>query len=355
MSIVQTVIGVGERAPWPDTLTRAAINWLVGRTRRELSGSSTDADRSFAQDMARYPIAVHVDEANAQHYEIPAEFFALVLGPQRKYSCCLYGDGLETLATAEERALEVSAEHAMLADGQRILELGCGWGSLSLWMARKFPSGRITSVSNSNSQRDFISWVARAQGLSNLEVITADMNDFRPSGRFDRVVSIEMFEHMANWRPLLERMRDCLESDGRMFMHVFSNEQASYRFSVDDKEDWIAQHYFTGGIMPSHDLIRFFPDCFTVDAEWRWNGRHYQRTAQDWLQNFDRNSDVIFEILRGVYGRDARLWQRRWRLFFLATMGLFGYADGEEWGVSHYRLAPVSATHRYISAFGGAD
>jgi cyclopropane-fatty-acyl-phospholipid synthase len=343
MSIVQTMIEVGENVPWPDTLTRAAINWLVGRTRRTLSGSSTDADHRFARDMAPYPIAVNVEEANAQHYEIPAGLFELVLGPQRKYSCCLYNAGTDTLAAAEERALDVSAEHAALADGQRILELGCGWGSLSLWMARQYPSARITSVSNSHSQRAFIAATARTQGLSNLDVVTADMNDLTPAGRFDRVVSVEMFEHMANWRPLLQRMRDCLEPDGRMFMHVFTNTHASYRFAADDKNDWIAQHYFTGGIMPSHDLIRFFPDCFTVDAEWRWNGRHYQRTAQDWLRNFDRNADAIFEILKGVYGRDARLWQRRWRLFFLATAGLFGHAGGEEWGVSHYRLTPVSA------------
>ena len=236
-----------------------------------------------------------------------------------------------------------SAEHALLADGQRILELGCGWGSLSLWMARHYPAAHITSVSNSHSQRAFITAAARAQGLANLEVVTTDMNDFQPAGRFDRVVSVEMFEHMANWRPLLQRMRDCLEPDGRMFMHVFSNKHASYRFAADDKEDWIAQHYFTGGIMPSHDLIRHFPDCFTVEADWYWNGRHYQRTAQDWLKNFDRNAGAIFDLLRGIYGRDARLWQRRWRLFFLATAGLFGHAGGDEWGVSHYRLTPVSS------------
>jgi cyclopropane-fatty-acyl-phospholipid synthase len=342
MSIVQAMIGVGESVPWPDKVSLTAINWLVARTRQKLSRASLEAESRFARDMAPYPIAVHVDAANAQHYEIPAAFFVLVLGPQRKYSSCLYDDGAETLEAAEERALEVSAEHAKLADGQRILELGCGWGSLSLWMARHYPSAKITSVSNSNSQRESIMSVARGWGLSNLDVVTADMNDFHPVGRFDRVVSVEMFEHMANWQPLLERMRDCLERDGRMFMHVFSHKHASYRFATDDKEDWIAQHYFTGGIMPSHGLIRQFPDCFTVEDEWCWNGRHYQRTALDWLKNFDRNAEGIFKILRDVYGRDARLWQRRWRLFFLATAGLFGHADGEEWGVSHYRLAPSS-------------
>jgi cyclopropane-fatty-acyl-phospholipid synthase len=341
MSITQAMIGVGENVPWPDAVTQAAIKLLVGRTRRQLRRATDDADLRFAQEMAAYPIAVHVAEANAQHYEIPAEFFALTLGPQRKYSCCLYDDGSDTLAAAEERALRVSAEHAALADGQHILELGCGWGSLSLWMARHFPAARITSVSNSNSQREYITGQAEALGLANLDVITADMNGFRPHGRFDRVVSIEMFEHMANWQPLLRRMRDCLEADGRMFMHVFSSQRGPYRFAADDKDDWIAQHCFTGGIMPSHGLIRQFPDCFTVDAEWWWNGRHYARTAQDWLNNFDRTADAIFGILKDAYGDDARLWQRRWRLFFLATAGLFGHAAGHEWGVSHYKLTPA--------------
>ena len=341
MSFVQTMTSFGESVPLPDIVTRTAINLLVGRTRRVLSHAPQDADRAFASAMAPYPIAINTADANAQHYEIPADFFNLVLGPQRKYSSCLYDDGIETLAAAEERALQVTAEHAGLAEGQRILELGCGWGWLSLWMARHFPAAQITSVSNSNSQREFIAGKARTEGLANLRVVTTDMNEFQPVGRFDRVVSVEMFEHMANWQPLLRRMRDCLEADGRMFMHVFANRHASYRFEIDDKEDWIAQHYFTGGIMPSRGLIRQFPDCFSIDAEWWWNGRHYQRTAQDWLANFDRNSDAVFEVLKRVYGRDARLWQRRWRLFFLATAGLFGHAEGFHWGVSHYRLKPA--------------
>jgi cyclopropane-fatty-acyl-phospholipid synthase len=263
------------------------------------------------------------------------------LGPQRKYSCCLYENAIDTLAEAEERALTVTAEHADLSDGQRILELGCGWGSLSLWMARRYPSARIVAVSNSHSQRAYITGVATACGLSNLEVVTADMNAFVPEGRLDRVVSVEMFEHMSNWRPLLERMRDCLMRDGRMFIHIFTNAHAPYRFAVDDKTDWIAQHYFTGGVMPSHALIRQFPDCFAVEAQWRWSGEHYRRTAQDWLANFDRGGAKLTAVLERVYGRDAGLWRRRWRMFFLATMGLFGHADGAEWGVSHYRLIPA--------------
>jgi cyclopropane-fatty-acyl-phospholipid synthase len=340
MSFVQAMTGFGESVPLPDMVTRAAISMMVSRTRQKLSRAPEQADREFASAMAPYPIAINTLEANTQHYEIPSDFFTLVLGPQRKYSSCLYDGVVDTLAEAEERALDETGAHAALADGQQILELGCGWGSLSLWMARHYPEAQITSVSNSHSQREFISGRAMAEGLNNLTVVTADMNEFRPAGRFDRVVSVEMFEHMANWQPLLARMRDCLERDGRMFMHVFANRQASYRFNVADKEDWIAQHYFTGGIMPSRNLIRQFPECFTVEQEWWWNGTHYQRTALDWLKNFDRNSGAVLDVLKRVYGREARLWQRRWRLFFLATAGLFGHAGGDEWGVSHYRLVP---------------
>jgi cyclopropane-fatty-acyl-phospholipid synthase len=342
MTLLAKMIGIGERLPLPDVITRAAIASLVGRTAREMRATENDADRAFAEAMAGYPIAMHVDAANAQHYELPEEFFARILGPQRKYSCCLYESGVGSLREAEERALAVTAEHAGLADGQRILELGCGWGALSLWMARHYRTARIVAVSNSHSQRAFISAVARAAGFSNLEVVTADMNGFVPAGRFDRVVSVEMFEHMANWRPLLRRVRDCLDPNGRMFMHVFTNVRAPYRFEVADEGDWIAQHFFTGGVMPSHDLIRQFGDCFTVENEWRWNGRNYALTAADWLRNFDRNTGPIRTILKQVYGRDARLWERRWRLFFLATMGLFAHSDGNEWGVSHYRLVPIA-------------
>jgi cyclopropane-fatty-acyl-phospholipid synthase len=341
MSLAQTAGYYGERLPLPDLVSKAAISLLVGRTQRKLSGRLDETNARVARDMADYPIATHTADANAQHYEIPADFFALCLGPQRKYSCCLYDNGIDNLADAEERALTVTAEHAALADGQRILELGCGWGSLSLWMARHYPAARITSVSNSHSQRAYILSRAQAEGLSNLDVITADMNEFVPPGRFDRIVSVEMFEHMSSWTRLLQRLRRCITDDGRLFLHVFTHRTTPYRFHIDDKDDWIAQHFFTGGIMPSHQLIRQFPDLFSVEHEWRWNGAHYQKTAQHWLENYDCNADAALAILRQVYGADAALWQRRWRLFFLATMGLFGHRGGTEWGVSHYRLQPA--------------
>ena len=342
MSVIQSAIPVFERLPLPDALSRAAVSYLVGRTRDKMANAPGDINKRFAALMPNYPIAESVDDANAQHYEEPAAFFDLVLGPNRKYSCCYYDTATSTLAEAEESALARTAENALLADGQRILELGCGWGSLSLWMASHYPNASITAVSNSNSQRAFIMGEAQKRGLTNLVVITADMNSFDPKQRFDRVVSVEMFEHMANWRALLTRVRSWLKPNGMLFFHVFTHKSAPYRFEKDDKEDWIAQHFFTGGIMPSQDLILEFGDLFALDASWRWSGTHYRRTADHWLENFDRNAGAVDAVLRQTYGADAALWRRRWRLFFLATAGLFGFADGAEWGVGHYRLRPVA-------------
>jgi cyclopropane-fatty-acyl-phospholipid synthase len=342
MTAIATAIKAFEGAPLPDPLRRAAVNLLVGNARRALA-TGADDDAGFARDMASRPIAEHTAAANDQHYELPADFFEYILGPRLKYSCCLYPTGRESLAEAEDLALAETCERAGLANGQDVLELGCGWGSLSLWMARAYPGSRIVSVSNSASQRAFIEARARDLGLTNLAVVTADMNDFHIDRRFDRIVSVEMFEHMANWRALLEGCRGWLRPDGSLFVHVFSHRSAAYRFDHGDPDDWIAQHFFTGGVMPSHALMRAFPDLFEVEADWRWSGTHYQRTADDWLANYDRNSGAIGAILREVYGPEATLWGRRWRLFFLATAGLFGHAGGFHWGVSHYRLKPVRA------------
>jgi cyclopropane-fatty-acyl-phospholipid synthase len=341
MSIVGAAIRAGEGVAWPDPVLRAAVRWLVGRTQRRLSVEGASADRDFARQMAEFPIAINTSDANAQHYEVPAEFFRLMLGPQRKYSCCYYKGATDTLADAEENALAETAQHAALADGQQILELGCGWGSLSLWMARNYPASRITAVSNSHSQRIAVERRAASEGLSNLSVVTADMNSFAPQGRFDRIVSVEMFEHMSNWRALLERAASWLTPEGALFLHVFAHRSSPYRFETADRSDWIAQHFFTGGIMPSRELIQQFRDVMQVEQSWWWNGSHYRRTATHWLENFDRNAPAIETILQDVYGPAAPLWKRRWRLFLLATEGLFGYGGGEEWGVSHYRLRPA--------------
>ncbi|WP_075289457.1 SAM-dependent methyltransferase [Pararhizobium arenae] len=341
MNMLALAINAAERAPIGDGMTLSAIDFLCGRTRRRLEATSADTENAFVETMTKFPIATHTQDANRQHYEVPAEFFALVLGPQRKYSSCLYPSADTTLAEAENYALSDTVRHAAIEDGMRILELGCGWGSLSLHLARQFPNSRITSVSNSASQRAHILALARASGLDNLEVVTADMNDFSTDDRFDRIVSVEMFEHMSNWRMLLERLRGWLTPQGKLFLHVFTHRNRSYRFDHDDPADWIARHFFTGGIMPAHDLPHRFGDLFSVEHEWRWSGTNYRRTALDWLANFDRNIEDIRPILQKVYGRDASLWQQRWRLFFLATAGLFGHEDGKVWGVGHYLLAPA--------------
>ena len=338
MNVITLATCLIERTPVPDVFVRLGIAALCQRTRRKLATVAPSADRDFAAATAALPIAEHVADANTQHYEVPAAFFEAVLGPQRKYSCCLFRSSTEDLAVAEEDALTETAAHADLADGQTILELGCGWGSLSLWMARTYPNARIVAVSNSHSQRRFIEGRAHAEGLTNLTVRTTDINAFDPGGTFDRIVSVEMFEHMLNWRLLLERVRGWLKPDGRLFMHVFTHDHVPYRFDHADKEDWIAQHFFTGGVMPSHGYIREFADILAVEQEWRWSGTHYRDTARLWLRNFDKSADAVRRILTEVYGEDAALWLRRWRLFFLATEGLFGHADGAVWGVSHYRL-----------------
>ena len=346
MSLVSNTLTAFEGAPLPDPVRKAAIQILVSGARRQAAQAGPDADAAFARQMAERPIAEHTDAANEQHYEVPAEFFLNCLGPRLKYSSCLYAPG-DTLGQAEDRALTETVAHADLRDGQQILELGCGWGSLSLWMARTLPNARITSVSNSASQGEFIRGRAAAEGLTNLTVVTADMNDFEPpapllkTGGFDRVVSVEMFEHMANWRALLTRVRGWLKPNGRLFIHIFTHKTGPYRFDVEDEADWIAQHFFAGGVMPSHNLMRQFPDLFEVEQDWRWSGTHYEKTALHWLENYDRNIATIRPVLRQVYGDKAVLWHRRWRLFFLATAGLFGHRNGEEWGVSHYRLKPA--------------
>jgi cyclopropane-fatty-acyl-phospholipid synthase len=342
MSFASRIIGTAERVPLPDLVIRTAVQRLCSRTATRLASGGAESDALFADEMAARAIAGYADEARAPHHEVPAAFFARVLGPNRKYSCCYYKEAESTLQEAEEEALRQTVEHADLAGGQSILELGCGWGSLSLWMARQFPNSQVTAISNSHAQREYIEWEAAVRGLKNLRVAAADMDGFDPERPFDRIVSVEMFEHIINWRQLMTRVRSWLAADGRFFMHIYSHRSRAYRFDHADGEEWIAQHFFSGGVMPSHHLIRQYSDLFEVEKEWRWSGTHYQRTALDWLGNFDSNRDEIESILGEVYGNDTALWMRRWRGFLLATAGLFGYADGSEWGVSHYRMKAAS-------------
>jgi cyclopropane-fatty-acyl-phospholipid synthase len=330
-----------ERGLVPDPLIRAGIRRLSEQRRAEImaddaEGSAVLIER-FIAAMRMAPIAPVPHLANEQHYEVPAEFFAKVLGPQRKYSSAWWPEGAATLAEAEERALAETAARAGLADGQDVLELGCGWGSLTLWMARHFPASRIVGVSNSHSQRASIMERARAAGLHNVEIRTADINQFTCQGDFDRVVSVEMFEHLRNWPQMFARVNDWLKPGGRFFMHVFCHRDVPYEFVDGGDSDWMGRFFFSGGMMPSDELATRFQEDLRLVERWRWDGRHYEKTANAWLANLDAARDALLPLMEATYGhRDAALWLQRWRIFFMACAELFGYRNGQEWWVSHY-------------------
>jgi len=326
----------------PDRVVRAGIRRIVhSRLREEDARAGPDrADRAtFARDRSTGPIALETAAANGQHYEVPTEFYRLVLGSHLKYSSAWWDAGTANLDAAEARMLKLYEERGGLENGQRVLELGCGWGSLSLWIAHRFPRSEIVAVSNSRTQKAWIDEQVARQGLKNLQVITADMNTFHAPGGFDRIVSVEMFEHMRNWRALLEKVLGWLTAEGRVFIHIFTHRRHAYLYEVKDRSDWMAQYFFSGGIMPSDRLIYEFGDLVTVVNHWQVSGVHYQRTAEAWLRNMDRHRTEIWPILERTYGpANARRWWVRWRVFFMACAELWGYRDGTEWGVSHYLL-----------------
>ena len=337
-----------EQGLVPDRVVRLGIRRLLKQRLQELDDGNTEATaaltRAFLQQMRDAPLALLPHKANEQHYEVPAAFFAQVLGPHRKYSSCHWPRGVETLAEAEAAALASTCERAGLQDGQRVLELGCGWGSLSLWMAERYPNSWVTALSNSHSQRIYIEGQALSRGLHNLRVRTCDINSFDTGERFDRVVSVEMFEHLRNWPHAFAQVARWLRPGGRFFMHVFAHREAPYAFDVHDESDWMSRHFFSGGMMPSDDLALQCQDDLRLLERWRWDGLHYQRTAAAWLSNMDAAREDLQPLLAATYGEDqAALWWQRWRLFFLAVEELFGHADGQQWWVSHYLFERRSA------------
>jgi cyclopropane-fatty-acyl-phospholipid synthase len=331
-----------ERGLLPDFLIRFGIRRLLrDRLQQE---QVLDPEQVQARLMAHIaacdaaPIADETKAANEQHYEVPAAFYEKVLGPNRKYSSGLWGPGADTLETSEANMLRTTCERGELKDGMRVLDLGCGWGSLSMWIARNYPNCKVLGVSNSNSQRESILQRAKAQGLTNLEIVTADANVFEPGRTFDRVFSIEMFEHMKNWRKLLARVASWLDRDGKLFIHIFTHRNAGYPFVADGDNDWMARQFFTGGQMPSDSQMLYYQDDLAIEAHWRVCGQHYQKTSEAWLVNMDRNRDTLWPLFEQTYGNRAKAMWNGWRTFFMACAELWGFDQGREWFVSHYRF-----------------
>ncbi len=294
--------------------------------------------RELIESLARSAIALETDAANEQHYEVPTDFYLQTLGARLKYSSALWPEGIDSLDEAEVAMLKASCEHARLKDGQQVLELGCGWGSLTLWMAAEYPASRITAVSNSASQRRYIESRALELGLHNIKVITCDVNELELDQRFDRVVSVEMFEHVRNYRVLLERIAGWLEDDGYLFVHIFCHQFLAYPFETEGQGNWMGRYFFTGGLMPAADTLLHFQHDVLLESRRLYSGRHYARTARAWLDNLDARRGQVEAILAGQHGDQARVWTQRWRMFFMACEELFAYDHGNAWMVAHYRF-----------------
>lgn len=339
-----------EKGLLPDFVIRAGIRSLNRRRlRAETAGGGEQIQERFQKlcaEIRKSPIAVHTRAANEQHYEVPPEFFQLCLGKNLKYSSCYFDEGVTDLSVAESRMLDLSIERAELRDGQSILELGCGWGSLTLAMARRFPRAKITAVSNSKPQRLFIESRLRAEGLRNVRVITADMNAFQAPGKYERIVSVEMFEHMRNYEALFQKVQSWLKPGGKLFVHIFNHRSLAYLFETEGSDNWMGRYFFTGGIMPSREMYLHFCHPLQIERIWTVDGVHYQKTSEAWLKNLDRHRDQVLAIFEKVYGDQAERWFHYWRVFYLAVAELFGMYRGQEWQVTHYRFVKAGAAAR---------
>ena len=330
-----------EKGLIPDPLIRFGIRGLLKEKLRQEQAVEDKVGRekfmAFVEELKNSPIAIKMQAANQQHYELPTDFFKYVLGKYMKYSGCYWPDDAKTLDDAEEATLNLYAQRAQIENGHRILDLGCGWGSFSLFAAQKFPQSQITGVSNSKTQKAYIDEEIKKRGLKNLEIITADMNDFETPQTFDRMVSVEMFEHMRNYQKLLHKLASFMAPEGKLFLHIFTHRKYAYAYDETDESDWIGKYFFTGGIMPSDDLLLYFQDDFKIENHWHVNGAHYQKTAEAWLKKIDQARKEVMPIFERTYGpNDAKKWFVYWRVFILSCAELWGYRNGNEWLVSHY-------------------
>ena len=339
--MIKVLINLAEKGFLPDLLIRLGIKRLCGQRLSEANTLGLEAlensHRQWIDLLTESPVAIVPEKANEQHYEVPPEFFELVLGANLKYSSGYWSKEVFSLDESEYEMLKITCERAGLVDGQDILELGCGWGSLTCFMAQKFPNSKITAVSNSKDQRNFIQQKNDKLNLQNIKVVTADMNDFSTDEKFDRVISIEMFEHMRNYDELLKRIDGWLKQNGKLFVHIFSHKEVAYPFEDKGDGDWMAREFFSGGQMPSHRLLMSFPDRMKIEKDWRVSGTHYEKTSLAWLHKMDTNKIEVLELFKTTYGeKDASAWFQRWRIFFMSCEVLFGFNEGSEWGVSHY-------------------
>ena len=339
--MIKLLIKLAEKGLLPDAFIRLGISRLCGQRLVEAKAAGAKAMEEKHQEwinlLKESPVALVPEKANEQHYEVPPRLFELVLGSNLKYSSGYWPQGTSSLDQSEVKMLKLTSERAHLSDGQQILELGCGWGSLTFYMAQNFPNSKITAVSNSNDQRKFIEKKCEKLQLKNIEVITADMNDFTIDKEFDRVVSIEMFEHMRNYGELLRRVSGWLKKDGKLFVHIFSHEKIAYPFEDEGQGDWMAREFFSGGQMPSHKLLTCFSSRMKIEKDWRVDGTHYEKTSLAWLNKMDQNKAEVLDLFEKTYGKnEASIWLQRWRIFFMSCEVLFGFNNGSEWGVSHY-------------------
>jgi cyclopropane-fatty-acyl-phospholipid synthase len=342
--MIEHFIKAMEKGQIPDSAIRFGIRKLCKTRLEELSKISLEEKenqaRAYREGLKASPLAVHTKAANEQHYELPPEFFLHSLGKNLKYSSCYWDENTKNLDDAEALALKISCERAQIKDGMRILELGCGWGSLTLYMAKKFPNSKIVAISNSAPQKAFIDNEAKKRNLSNILVLTRDVSQLESLAlefdSFDRVMSIEMFEHFKNYEILLSKISDVLTPNGKLFVHIFTHKEYSYPFETEGEDNWMGKYFFTGGQMPSHRLLMEFQKDLQLQDTWAWDGTHYQKTSEAWLQNMDNNKELIKELFKTTYGNESVEWFNRWRVFYMSCAELFGYEKGSQWGVSHY-------------------